>query len=362
MESRREQIHTCEICGANHPTESHVPQRTIVQETPYQEIADKAFIEKIMAKSEVEAEKLEGPFVKLDLSAEGYGQIIVKDESENPTGTHKDQLALELAKSFVRGARLAYQILHEEGDSIPLTSGEKTREPQIQRLSLITSGHGGIALAKRFKKHDLPQPKLLLDTHTDPQVIDELKAQGADIYLTDLTQTQLTREDILKLTNNPEGSDLTSDSAFGTSWVKFYRTLAKEIIRKKPSQIYVPYGSGNLFEGLVYSVYGNEIKPKIFGAEPETPDTKAVMLYAPSKPFKFFGHIEKRPKYAQVLKVNEEEIETAHELYKKRGIAAGYSSAAGLGLYMKNFREGKVSKKDKVIIVNTGRGIVKQDW
>jgi cysteine synthase len=288
---------------------------------------------------------------------------LIKDESVNPTGTHKDQLALELAQSFMRGNRLAYKTIHERGHKILLVDGSETALPEIQRLSLLTSGHGGIALAKRFKTHGLPPPKLLLDTHTDPEIIDQLKNQAADIYLVDMNQSQLKREDILQLTNNREGSDLTSDNItkFGV-WQLYYRTLSKQILDKNPSQIYVPYGSGNLFEGLVQSASKKKVKPKIFGSEPESPNTKAVMLYAPSKPFKRFGQIKETPNYAKVDKVTETEIESAHDIYKNHNIKAGYSSSAGLALYLRNFKEGKISDKDTVIVVNTGRGIVKKDW
>ncbi len=372
----------CEICSGSHPTEAHIPHREIVQEIPYPKLWTPELLKEVAEKeAELDREHLDTPFVNLDLSQEGFGHVLIKDESVNPTGTHKDRLALAIAEQFVYETKMfKYSVLQNDPETWKRRS-DNLRDNSINRFSLITSGHGGMALATMFKKHELPPPKLLLDTHTDPDIIEQLKKQNTDIYLIDLGMATLTTKDVLELTNNQLGSDLTSQNLdYDGYWRVYYQKLAEELFEQKPDQIYVPNGSGNLFEGILsaqtidYTAgHGLHKKGKtindidVFGAEPETADTKAVMLYAPSKPFKYFDlkGIHKNTMGTDgpgVFTVSETGIEQAYQIYQKHHIQAGYSSATAMALYLKRFREGKVSEKDKVIIVNTGRGIVKKDW
>lgn len=358
----------------NIPEQKLQLERRIVQEANYPKLWDMESLEKVASHWErIEQERLHTPLRNLDLRKDGYGQVLVKDESVNPTGTHKDRLGYAMAEQFVFESKTLYQhylnnpSVYEHDKNLPSRNS-------IQRFSLITSGHGGMALATAFKKYELPPPKLLLDQNTPADVIQTLTQTGADVYTADFSKKSLSREDILALTNNEFGVDLTSENLgdFGY-WRTFYPYLAREVFREQPQHIYVPYGSGNLYEGLLSiqpSLPKNLWQTNIYGGEPADPNTKAIMLAAPSKPFKYFDPVEmqrlheekKTGKFTGVYKVFEVAIEDAHSLYQKHGIKAGYSSADALALYMTQYATNKEAAAGKTIIINTGRGIVKEDW
>lgn len=357
-----------------HRMELGLPRVRVVRETPYPVFWTMEKLEQIASQYEkLETEQRETPLVALDLKKEGYGQVLVKDESVNPTGTHKDRIGLAMAQ------QLAFEVkrklnLYRETPGLYEQRKDDYGLNLIKRFSLITSGHGGIALSKIFSKYNLPPPKLLLDEHTVPEILQALMETNADIYLTDLKQKTLLPEDILKMTNNDSGEDLTSQNTDLLGyWRIYYQKLAEEIFSQNPEQIYAPYGSGNLYEGLISGQglqQGKAWKCNIYGAEPENPMTKAVMLYAASKPYKYFDPLEMSKIQQQgrtggltgVYKISEQAIEDAHAIYQRHKISAGYSSAAALALYMTKYATNKDSRRGKTIIINTGRGIVKKDW
>ena len=63
-----------------------------------------------------------------------------------------------------------------------------------------------------------------------------------------------------------------------------------------------------------------------------------------------------------IIKISENEILAGYELLKKTGQGKGIetepSGSAGLALYMRRWEKGKIKKDAKVIIVNTGKGII----
>ena len=260
---------------------------------------------------------------------------------------------------------------------------------------MLTAGNAGMALANTFKSLGLPQPKLLLDKHTSPQTIEKLKKAGADIYVVDLAtnpfsglpsdQAPLTPGEILTLTNNRYGKDLTSSNSeedLIAPEVIYYQDLAEQIFKETPDEIYVPYGSGALFGEIVvrqnFNVWDvdegkirNQVaQTKILGAEPKNPNSIADKLTAPAKPFptqwekalNIYKEHGETNEETGIEKIAEEDIITAYELLKRRGAPLGIetepSATAGLALYMRRWREGKIKKDAKIIVVNTGKGVI----
>jgi threonine synthase len=212
----------------------------------------------------------------------------------------------------------------------------------------------------------------------------------------------LSAEQILYLTNNSYGYDLTSAGGANEAaqvQAVFYDDLAKDVFKEKPDEVYMPFGGGVLYADLMirqYLITTNNYKEieamfglperqltkedkdfietikktSLLGAEPEDLHSIADKLTAPVKPFIPFTpkKLETAKKYKNtskqsgIYKVSESEIKEAYQLMKRFGEPLGMktepSAAAGLALYAKRKRDGLVKKDAKVIIINSGSGIL----
>lgn len=358
--------------------------RKVIQELLYQPFMDWALVERwleipVFAESNPACPEWQPtPVFPLDLTTEEYGVVSIKDESVNPTGTHKDRPAWEIAAAY----RDFAHVLHTR--KVELTGAIAALS--VPRFSLITEGNEGRALAERLKQHGLPPVKVVVGLRIGPERLEALKRLHVDIYQVDLQNHQLTAEDVKEITNNVNGIDITSAVSLDPQEI-FYDWLAHEIFNESPDEVYVPYGSGRLMENLLtwqkrnvrkYIADGRGdqrlripldtlIGIHIFGAEPQDVDSKADKLSAHFKPFTLFkdhdvgylialgltGHNSK------VYKVREEYIRQAHTLFERYGVRGEASAAAGLALYMQLVDERTVNPADgkKRLVVNTGKGI-----
>jgi hypothetical protein len=379
--------------------------REIVQEIPYPEFWTLDFAKKWSTEipDSLEMQGTETPLIELDLTKDGFGRVLIKNEADrkiNPTGTIKDRLARSCAAIYHHTAKDCLEFLENDP-----RYKKRFAEKRINRYSMLTAGNAGMALARAMEGRDLPPPKLLLDKNVSYKILAELKKTKADIYLVDLSKNTFSgrpsEEDplmpyqILMLTNNVFGTDLTSTNseADENPHIAYYQNLAKQILKQKPDEVYVPYGSGALFGEILIAqrlIRPLEIRGRkateeekelgkhmgrlsLFGAEPESNPSIADKLYAHVKPFPtrwendlaaYKQEQETGPRTG-VKKISEEEIKNAFELLKLRGKSLGVetepSASAGLALYMKRWKAGKVKKDAKVIVVNTGKGIISDE-
>jgi len=301
------------------------------------------------------------PTKKIDIS--GFKQVFVKDDSVNPTGTHKDRMAWEIVcqyKNFLLAKKMGLI-------NTPL--------PQF---SIISSGNAAIALSYFLEKYKLPKPKILINDDTPIKIRNYLKTIYCEIYVTDLAKKPLNFREILALTKNPNGFDITSNEALDPHTI-FYDWMSFEIINQSPDYILVPFGTGSLYENIcniikeeLWKVGKNDPRLKvdinkmrkcnIIGATVNRPNSKAYMLYSPHLPFtqfneqwlnfyKKFGYVGKD---SNVYIVSEETIEEAFELLNSQGINCEHSGAIGLAYLLEN--KNNLPKDKKYLIVNTGKG------
>lgn len=330
------------------------------------------------------------PTIPVDLTSDGYGIVYIKDESDtesNPTGTIKDRAAWELATLYRDFARALY-LKKKAG----LVNGNISSIP-VPRFSYITAGNVGRAISHMFSRFGLPPMKLLVDSAISPHRLEILRALHADIYVSDLSRNVFekddessrrayTPEEIKILTNNRGGIDITSVMALEPHAV-FYDWHVHESFNEAPQEIYVPYGSGRLWENYLTwqerSIRNDAVGKRdprlrvpvssvvdmsIFGAEPADPHSSADKLTKSFNPFALFsdqdtaalGALQFTGKATQVSKVDEERIDQAYRLLG-RHVETEPSAAAGLALYLQRFDDGEIDERKKVLIVNTGRGI-----
>lgn len=291
----------------------------------------------------------------------GFSNVWLKDESVNPTGTHKDRMAWEIVVTY--------------RDFLLAKKRGQIRGP-LPQMSIISSGSAAIAIQTQLKKYGLPNLKVLVDFELDPQITDSMQKLGCEIYEVNLARKPLGWKEILTLTNNLNGFDLTSSEALDPT-TRFYDWLSYEIINSSPEYCFIPFGTGNLYENLL-NINKREVSTRnhdprfkgdveklrgcnFFGATTNNPKTRAIKLYASHLPFVHFGEQwVKLYKYAgycgpesDVHLLREGYLDKAMEIAQAQGINCEYSGIAGLALMLQ--MKDKLPKNKKMLIVNTGK-------
>jgi len=290
----------------------------------------------------------------------GSKNIWLKDESFNPTGTHKDRMAWEMV--------VTYKDL--------LIAKKHGRIDHLPHMSIISSGSAANAIQTMLKTYKLPSLKVLVDYKMNAQIKNNLKRIGCEVYETDLSKKALDTDEILQLTNNTKGIDITSDDSLDPD-TRFYDWLSYEIINNSPDYCFLPYGSGHLYENVL-NINTKEVSARkkhdprfkgdtdilrycnFMGATTNNPNSLADKLYSPHLPFVHFNkqwiHIFKTKGYCgketDVHVLQEKYLKEAISLAKKLKIKCEPSGIAGLGLFLQ--MKEHIPKDKKILIVSTG--------
>ncbi len=290
----------------------------------------------------------------------GFSNVWLKDESQNLTGTHKDRMAWEMVvtyKEFLMSKKVGILT------TLPI-------------LSILSSGSAALAIQTQLRKYGLPNLHVLMDSRTELSIVNGLKKIGCKVFLEDLGKKTFDWEEILRLTENRRGFDITSNEAYDPT-VRFYDWLSYEIINNDAEYIFVPYGTGQLYENIMniikkelsYNIHdprfsGNKKvlkRASIIGATTTSSKSKADKLYAPFLPFanysqqwiKFYRYTGLTGRMSQVYKLQEKYLDEAVKIAESQRIAFEPSGIAGLGLLLQI--KNKIPKDKKILIVNTGK-------
>lgn len=291
----------------------------------------------------------------------GFSNVWLKDESFNPSGTHKDRMAWEIVVTY-RRFLLAKKLGQRSGP--------------LPQMSIISSGSAAIAIQKMLATYSLPNLKVLIDERMETNIISAMKKIGCEIYKTDLNKKELDWKDILELTENPDGYDITSNEALDPS-TRFYDWLSYEILNNSPEYCFIPFGTGKLYENILNvnkrEVWTNNHDPRFrgrvnilrkcnfLGATTNNPNTKATKLYSQHLPFVHYDEQWIRlyqdsafcgPETSVHL-LKEGYLEEAMEIAQSNKINCEYSGIAGLALMLQLGTY--LPKNRKMLIVSTGR-------
>ena len=294
------------------------------------------------------------------INVPGFFNVWLKDESHNPTGTHKDRMAWEIVVTY-----RDFLLAKKRGQIIGA----------LPAMSIISSGSAAVAIQTQLKKYNLPDLKVLVDININHDIMVYLKKIGCEIYETDLGKKPFHWKEILTLTHNPKGFDITSSEALDPT-TRFYDWLSYEIINNSPDYCFIPFGTGNLYENVL-NINKREILTKnhdprfcgdisvlhncnFIGATTNNPKSKAEKLYSPHLPFVHYDEQWIRLyKYAgycgsesNVYLLKEQYLDQASTIATSQNINSEPSGIAGLALLlqMKN-----IPKNKKILIVNTGK-------
>ena len=291
-----------------------------------------------------------------------FSDVWLKDESVNPTGTHKDRMAWEMIVTY-RDMLLA----KKRGQF-------KQALPQI---SIISFGSAAIAIQTLLKKYGLSNLKVLIDKRfISKTAFETLKKLGCEIYETDLSKKPFTWREILTLTHNLEGFDVTSNEALDPT-TRFYDWMSYEAINSSPDYIFIPFGTGNLYENILNinkkEVMSENHDPRFkgnsevlrncnfMGVTTNNPNSRASKLYSPHLPFvhfdeqwiqlyRFAGFCGKE---SNVYLLKEEFLDEALVIAKAQNIDCEPSGISGLALLLQ--LKDKLPKNKKMLVINTGK-------
>ncbi len=291
----------------------------------------------------------------------GFSNVWLKDESYNPTGTHKDRMAWEIVVTY-RDFLLA-----KKRDQV------KTLLPA---MSIISSGSAAIAIQTQLKKYGLPNLRVLVDADINQEILQSMKKMGCDLFETDLGKKPFHWKEILTLTHNLEGFDITSSEALDPT-TRFYDWLSYEIINNWPDYCFVPFGTGNLFENIL-NINKKEVSTQnhdprfrgnlevlrrcnFLGATTNNPKSKADKLYSPHLPFVHYDEQWIRLyRYAgfcgpdsNVYLIKEQFLDQAIKIAEINSLNCEPSGIAGLALLLQ--MKNKIPKDKKILIVSTGK-------
>lgn len=154
-------------------------------------------------------ERLYYPTNIAELGLEHFGVGRVEVAYFQKGHTHKDELAESIGEVYFNHL---CSILKTQGEPGLLTK-------RVPRVSVISSGHMAIALARTFQRRGLPGPKILMDeAHRNlpyqQKLIGQVEELGGEVYYMNLGARALSREDILRHTDNqaPDALELTSQT------------------------------------------------------------------------------------------------------------------------------------------------------
>ncbi|NJO89818.1 MAG: pyridoxal-phosphate dependent enzyme [Chloroflexia bacterium] len=294
----------------------------------------------------------------------GFTNVWLKDESTNPTGTHKDRFAWEVV---IKYKALLESSKYKQLDSLP-------------QISMISSGGAASAVQNLFNLFKIPVSlKVLVDYTTDDKV-KTLAQIGCTIYQTDLSDYLLKPEDIKRLTENWNGIDITYRETLDPNLDNYYDWMSYEIINQEPDYCFIPFGTGDLFINILnivkkeyFNSFLHNSDPRFsgsierlkncnfFGATTSNRDTLLDKLYSSFLPtyHEYIKFINELISYScvggktSIKHLEESFVKQAIDLANDQKLTFEPSGIAGLALLLQIKRD--IPRDAKVLIVNTGK-------
>lgn len=291
-----------------------------------------------------------------------FSNVWLKDESINKySGTHKDRLAWEVIILY-RNFLLAKKRGQLKGP-LPI-------------FSIISSGSAALAIGRMLRAYNLPELHVLADANLDQKIYDEIRKSHCRVFKTDLRLRPLSPDEILSLTDNSDGFDLTSSQAVGLE-IGNYDWMSYEILNNSPDYCFIPYGTGSLFEKVLeinklevsYGKRDSRFKGNIeilrncnfMGVTTKYPNSKADKLFAHHLPFQKINddwiRLYKTSGFCGsetgIYLIKENFLDEAMGIAISQGINCEPSGIAGLALMLQV--QSKLPKDKKMLVVNTGK-------
>lgn len=176
--------------------------------------------------------------------------LLVKDESFNPFGTHKDRKSHYVVQTAIR-------------ESI-----------RPEALCILTAGNAGLSLAAFAAGESLPVTAVIDASNTTAR--SSLEQVCEQVHQVDLMRKRWSRKELQTMAGAACGRRVRDV----TNLIVPYHSLAMEIILYRPDVIVVPVGGGELFLGLVAGLRDAGLKTRLIGVTVRRSTSSADKLYA----------------------------------------------------------------------------------
>ena len=295
---------------------------------------------------------------------DGY-DVLVKDESTNPSGTHK--------------ARLAWEVLLLHMNMLEQKLAGRIKS--VPGMSIISSGSTALALADTFNAFGAPCPNVLCSDTAPESLIAQMQAHGIQVHPERLGRRAFNSDEILRLTDNEGGIDLTGGRFAIELSRNYYDWLSFEAMNLAPSVVIVPYGTGQLFDNLLLHL-GAEVR-EVNGNDPRFAGDRdglsrlsviwvsagassiASKLAAPFLPGSTKDDCIPRNnlvsqlvkggiigRLSRIYEIPDWQLLDTMRLAEEIGLNAEISALAGLAWLIHN--RGLIPKESRIVVVNTG--------
>jgi cysteine synthase len=251
----------------------------------------------------------------------GLSRLLIKDESYNPFGTHKD--------------RKSYYAVQ--------TSSNRCNPPDA--LCIITAGNAGLSLAAFASQRQLPV--IALVGSLAPQVRLKLERACERVLQLELQNKYWSSRELRQMV----GSSQVRRVIDITNLAAPYQQLAHEIAPYEPDTIVLPVGGGELFVGLAAGIRTLGLRTRLIGVTTRREDTLADKLYAKWAPYRDRVYWLTGGGFAHQLFYLDDES-TLGDTLKVVGqcIRCEFSSAAAFDI----LRQLSFKATEKVMVLNTG--------
>lgn len=309
----------------------------------------------------------------------GVNNLLIKDETCNPTHTFKDRLAYEMIRPLLEQVRQGQTPKKTTFGSISYGNTAKSMGHYVAMLNKL-AGHE-IARAIAFVPPEINQKKFGPDTggyFVEAEKMITRIEQDCRIVPIDLSKKTYRSDDLEKLAREQKQVigdfvDIT-EGLSRPAYVNIIIEAIEQQLRFSPDYVIVPFGAGILCNEVIDYVEEHKLKTKVIPVSSGDPKTIAVMLYGPiwvdtrallrkgqaltrHEPIDRKGHV--RTPYL-VHHVDDADILDAMRELKKNGIDAEPSGASGIAI-LKNLHKIDPSfepDKHTVLVINTGDGLL----
>lgn len=299
------------------------------------------------------------PLIKLDRLGKllGIENLYIKDESKNPTYSHKDRMC-----------------------SLMVT---KAKSEKAKGLVIASTGNQGASVAAYSAVAGLPCVVFTTENVSD-SMLTLMLSYGAKVFITPTMKDRVTMMEKLVreynffpasgLENPPIGSCCYAIDAYKTISYEVYEQLNNNV----PDYFVIPISYGDTLYGIYKGM--KELKemkyirniPKIVGAEVfgalqeslknnkpthvNTSPSDQTSIAAGDVTYLTYKAVKNSNGFAEISS-DEEALRMQKLLAKTEGIIAELSSVAGLVALEKMIKENKIKKDDKIVVLLTSTGI-----
>lgn len=274
------------------------------------------------------------PVISAPAIAEHFGikHLVIKDESANLFGTHKDRKSLHVVREATNGNRH----LHAEV------------------LCILTAGNAGLSLAKIGALYRVPAIAFVGTDSIASTLHEQLKAACETVIPVAIEERLWSSDELCRMAGAEQGRRV-RDVTNGIS--KPFESIVDEICELEPNDlpdvIVLPVGGGELFLGVAEGLRKRGLQTRLIGVTVGQ-DSIADKLYSKWNPYS--GHLEALTNlgsHHRLYQLGDEALlyDTFNWL-RSVGLACEPSSAASFAALRDlapQFR-----RDEKVMVINTG--------